>query len=87
MIIKLGQKVKDQVTGFTGIATAMVVYLNNCVQYNVQPPCGVDGKMPSGEYIDEGQLEVVNEGIHCVAQESNGSGGPSSDAPPGRYSG
>ena len=82
-MIKLGQKVRDKVTGFEGIATAKVIYLNGCVQFCVKPKA-VDGKMREGEYIDDGQLEVMGNGV-TIKNEPNG--GPMPDTPATRYGG
>ena len=60
--IRLGNKVKDKVTGYTGIAVTKVEYLNGCVQFCVKPEVGKDGKMPDGEYIDVHQLSFGLEG-------------------------
>lgn len=80
-MIKLGMKVKDRVTGFTGIATAKVEYINGCVQFCVKPPVGVDGKMPEGEYLDVQQLEEVKgEGVDLNQKKT---GGPQRDQPKG----
>lgn len=83
-MIKLGQRVKDKVTGFEGIATAKVIYLNGCVQFCVKPKVDEKGKMVEGEYIDEEQLEVVGEGF-AVDREPNG--GPMPDVPSDNYRG
>ena len=61
-MIKMGQKVRDKITGFEGIVIAKVEYLTRCVQYCVKPRIVEPGKMPEGCYIDEVQLEVVDEG-------------------------
>lgn len=82
--IELGWQVRDLVTGFTGIAVARVEYLNGCVQYCVKPQAGEDGKMPEGEYIDAGQLEIVGPGVSVQRRET---GGPMRDTPPTRYRG
>ena len=82
-MIKLGQKVRDKVTGFEGITTARVRYLNGCIQFCVKPKV-VDGKMLEGEYIDDGQLEVVDDGV-TIKDEPNG--GSMSDTPTARYGG
>ncbi len=58
-MIKLGSKVKDKVSGFTGIATAKVEYLNGCIQYCINPKVGKDNKNKEGFYFDEGQIELV----------------------------
>ena len=78
MEIKLGNKVRDKVTGYEGIATARVEYLNGCVQYCVKPKVGSDGKMPDPEYIDIQQLEVLSEGAIIEPSET---GGPQRDCP------
>lgn len=72
MEIKLGNKVRDKVTGYEGVATARVEYLNGCVQYCVKPKVGSDGKMPDPEYIDVQQLEVVSEGATVEASKTGG---------------
>ncbi len=72
--IVLGNKVKCLVTGFTGIASAKVEYLNGCIQFCVRQSVGKDGKMPEGEYIDVQQLKVVPGGITIPQKET---GGPS----------
>lgn len=56
-MIELGQKVRDRVTGFEGITTARVQYLNGCVQFCVKPRA-LDGKMLEGEYIDDSNLRL-----------------------------
>ncbi len=59
--IKLGTKVRDKITGFEGIAYSRVEYLNGCIQYGVKPKVGDNNKMPDSEYIDESQLEIIEE--------------------------
>jgi len=58
--IKLGNKVRCKITGFEGIATAKVEYINGCIQYCVKPK-SIDNKMPDGEYIDVQELDVICE--------------------------
>jgi hypothetical protein len=81
--IKLGQKVRDMVTNYEGIAIARVEYLNGCIQYCVKPTISQDGKMPEGEYIDYQQLEIIDNGIDTVL--SIGTGGVMPDAPRNSY--
>ena len=78
MEIKLGNKVRDKVTGYEGVATARVEYLNGCVQFCVKPRVGSDGKMPDHEYIDVQQLEVVSQGETITPSKT---GGPQRDCP------
>lgn len=70
--IKLGQKVRDKVTGFTGTVTAKVEYLNGCVQYCVMPKAKEEGKLPTPEYIDVQQLEIFKEKVEIVSRKSGG---------------
>ena len=55
----LGKKMKCIVTGFEGIATSKIEFLNGCFQYCLKPPIDEKGKMPDGEWIDVEQLELV----------------------------
>lgn len=60
----LGIRVKDLVTGFSGIAIARVHFLNGCVQYMVKPDrLGKDDKPIPADGIDYNQLVVVDNGI------------------------
>lgn len=83
-MITLGQKVQDVVTGFEGIATARVEYLNGCVQYCVKPRVDGSGKTQDAEYIDQQQLVVVDDGVLVEARQG---GGPQRDTPSANYRG
>jgi len=75
---ELGETLQCKVTEFTGIATAKVEYLNGCIQYCLVPKIGADNKRPNGEYIDQGQLSKINNGISV---EQSDTGGPQRDCP------
>jgi hypothetical protein len=60
-MIKLGSKVQDKITGFTGIVTCRAEFLYGCVRLEVQPEELFEGKIVEAPYIDEKQLEVVRE--------------------------
>lgn len=83
-MIELGNKVKDIVTGFVGIATSRVTYLNGCKQICITPPVGKDGKVEEGRYVDIGQIESIGDGINVKARRT---GGPQSNTPSARYRG
>lgn len=90
MKISLGLKVVDTVTGFTGIATAKVEYINGCIQFCVQPEIDKDGKLPSGEYIDHQRLEPwldTNGQARMLGVTPKNIGGPQRDALRGTYRG
>jgi hypothetical protein len=57
--ISLGDKVKDKISGFTGIAIGQTTWLNGCVRITVQGPTDKDGKLTQSECFDIQQLEVV----------------------------
>lgn len=78
MEIKLGMKVKDTVSGLTGIAIARTEWLNGCTRYGIQPPVDSDGKVPASHWVDEPQIEIVDEGITV---KSTKTGGPSPSIP------
>lgn len=58
-MIKLGDEVKDRVSGFEGVAVARIEYLNGCVQFEVQPKINEKKELPDTCYIDEQQLEII----------------------------
>lgn len=60
---KLGNTLRDRVTGVQGITTGKIEYLNGCVQWNIHPKADKDGKPVESFYYDEQQLELVDEGI------------------------
>ena len=76
--IILGNKVRDKITGFEGIASAKIEYINGCIQFCVKPKIKEEGIMLDGEYIDIDQLEVIDNG---VIVESKPTGGPQRDCP------
>lgn len=54
-MIKLGMKVTDVVTGFTGIVTERTEYLTGQPRYGVQAKA-VDNVIPAMKYFDEEAL-------------------------------
>jgi len=80
-VIKLGNKVRDKVSGIEGIATGRCEYLNGCIQYCVHTKADKDNKSAS-PWIDEGQLVVIGAGI---AAKPKPTGGPSDNAPSATY--
>ena len=59
-MIKLGDKVKDSVTGFSGTAVARAEYLHGNPRVAVAA-LSHDGKDVKEEWMDEGRLEGINE--------------------------
>jgi hypothetical protein len=76
--IELGWRVRDSITGFTGITTAFGTFLNGCERIGVTPEKLKDGKVLDTEYFDVQQLVVLDKkpkGIPKVPQEKR-PGGP-----------
>ncbi len=66
---KLGSRVKDKISGLTGIAAARGEYLNGCIRYCIEPDRVKDDGSPyDGYWFDEKQLELVSEDTGLVRQ-------------------
>lgn len=63
----LGDKVRDKVSNFQGLAVAKYSYLSGCDRLEVQPPSftTADGevKLPDSKVFDDINLEVVEAGV------------------------
>lgn len=66
--INLGDKVKDSVTGFTGIAIGRTQWLHGCDRIIVQPAVDKTGKMGENAQFDEPQLILVKKAVVKVEQ-------------------
>ena len=78
MNIKLGNKVRDSITGFTGIVTSRTDYLFGCVHVGVTPDSlDKDGKPMDCQFFDEQRILLVESSKPKVSQDSVAkSGGP-----------
>lgn len=78
-----GVKVKDRVTGLTGIINSRCEWLNGCIRYSVQPKASKENPhvMPEGWWIDEAQLVVIGKGLTKDPVQKKKTGGPSIKAP------
>jgi hypothetical protein len=56
----LGLKVRDRVTGFTGVASSICFDLYGCIQAIVSPAVDDKGAMPEGKWIDVSRLDVLD---------------------------
>jgi len=59
--IKLGQKVRDRMTGLEGIAICRMDWLYGCTRVVIQPQEIKDGKPAESYTVDEPQCEVIGE--------------------------
>lgn len=73
MTIKLGDKARDIVTGFTGVCTTRSEYISGCTRVSLQPPVGEDGKIPDPGHFDEPMCEViVEQGVKPMPTDRGG---------------
>jgi len=72
MEIELGDKVKCINTGFIGIATTKMEFMNGCIQYEVAPRVGKDNKMLDGVFIDAISLKIVKKKTKPRVKDDNG---------------
>lgn len=56
----LGLKVRDRVTGFSGVASSLSFDLYGCVQVVITPPQNDKGELREGRWFDVARLEVVD---------------------------
>lgn len=61
---QLGQRIKDLVSGITGITTSRIEYLNGCWQYSIRLPYkDGDSKLAESYWFDQDQLVLIDNGI------------------------
>ena len=72
MKIELGQKVRDTISDFMGIAVARTQWISGCDRITVQPKLDKDGKLPEAMNFDEPMLEVIGEKIAAKTDKANG---------------
>lgn len=75
---KLGDRVKDSITGYTGVITRRTQWLNNCNTYGVQAIVLKDGLPMDAQAFDEMQLLLVDKD---VATPYRNTGGPDRPVP------
>lgn len=74
-MVKLGDRVRDSVTGFTGIAVARTEWLHGCDRIVIQPDkLDKDGKVQPNESFDEPQVIVLQAGK--IKRGNKNTGGP-----------
>lgn len=82
-MVNLGDKVKDNVTGYTGIAIARTTWLHGCDRITVQPDSlDKDGKVQDGFTFDEKQLTVLESSVVKTESKTPSlkrTGGPRND--------
>jgi hypothetical protein len=80
-MIQLGSKVRDTLTGFSGMLTGRTEWLYGCIRLGIDP-CKVnkDGKPIETEWFDEQRVEVIESKKPKVSKGSKATtGGPVRD--------
>jgi len=60
---ELGVKVKDVITGFTGVVTARCEHITSCNTYAVNPQEVSESKPVEPAWFDENRMELIGDGI------------------------
>lgn len=67
---RLGEKVKDRITGLEGIVIGNTEWVTGCNTVTVKPQgIGTDGKTYESVGVDEPWLELIGEGISLEADK------------------
>lgn len=80
-MVNLGDKVKDRISGLTGIATAIVRYISGCEQVSITPQEVKDGVPISGSYFDIDRIEVIEVGAIKLSNRFDSRDGGPQDSP------
>lgn len=70
--MKNGDRVKDVITGFSGVIIAEHRYLSGCLRMTVQPEEMKDGKPIDSHTFDVEQLELVQADKHKLMAATGG---------------
>lgn len=82
MGIKLGDLVRDRLTGFTGIAIGRTDWLYGCSRIGIEPKeLDKEGKPREASWFDEQRVEVVERRAVDVSPDSKATTGGPFDAP------
>jgi len=77
---ELGKQARDKVSGFTGIITARVNFLTGCDRYCLKPKIMADGRSIESEYVDEGRIVIIDDGL--TAEDVKADRGTGADTHP-----
>ncbi|HAM56249.1 MAG TPA: hypothetical protein DCQ64_12950 [Candidatus Rokubacteria bacterium] len=59
-MIQLGDRVRDNITGFEGVATGRTEYLYGCVRICIEPSALQEGKPIEAIWFDEQRLDKAS---------------------------
>ena len=78
--VPLGSRVRDTLTGFTGIAVCRVIWLHGCTRIGIEATELRDGKPIDTQHFDEQRVEIIEVLAPTVSPASTAiTGGPMRD--------
>jgi len=84
-MVTLGDKVKDSVSGFKGVAVARHLYLQGCSRISIQPEVDKEGKLPELQTFDEPLLVSIKKSKFGVEKDEVGGPEKYSDTSRDKY--
>jgi hypothetical protein len=72
--VELGDRARDSVTGYTGIAVGSSRWLHGCERITLQAPVNKDGSIPDAVTFDAPQLECLKAGVVATTRSGGGPG-------------
>lgn len=63
---ELGRKGRDIITGLEGIIVGRAEHIFGCNTYGIAPQVLKDGKRIDTEWLDEGRIEIIGNGINAA---------------------
>jgi len=75
-MIKLGDKVKDKISGFTGIVISVHEFLYGCRRISVQKISIKNAKYEDAQVFDEPQLKLIKIAAYKIEENLDKNGGP-----------
>lgn len=82
-MVKLGDLVKEAVTGLTGVVVSTTESLSGCRQVCIVPRELKDGKPIEGQWYDDSRCEVLEMGAIPVSPRfAEANGGPATEPRP-----
>lgn len=69
---QLGDRVRDVITGFKGVVTGRIEYINGCDQCCISPEATRDGKLAESIWFDWQRLERSGKAVVMPQREGGG---------------
>ena len=83
MSIVLGSKVRDTLTGFSGVAVGRTEWMFGCARVGIEPEELKDGKPIETQWFDEQRIEVIKAEEPQISENNSATtGGPKNDPSP-----